>query len=138
MHNRLDTISECDKGTDRPTDRISDSQIGYQHQANKPVNVIRRIRIHAKAKHYFTAVWQQVKNETILQRICIFFSADNHAHAGVNKRVDNLIDWLIFIKVHVTNVHAQTVMTRWQNNISKNAHTQTSQTNRQLKAVKWI
>jgi len=24
---------------------------------------------------------------------------------------------LIFIKVHVTNVHAQTVMTRWQNNI---------------------
>ena len=25
-----------------------------------------------------------------------------------------LIDWLIFIKVHVTNVHAQTVMTRWQ------------------------
>ena len=26
-------------------------------------------------------------------------------------------NWLIFIKVHVTNVHAQTVMTKWQNNI---------------------
>ena len=25
----------------------------------------------------------------------------------------DLIDWLIFIKVHVANVHAQTVMTTW-------------------------
>jgi len=46
----------------------------------------------------------------------------------------SLIDWLIFIKVHVTNVHAQTVMTRWQNNILKHTH----KLARQLKAVKWI
>ena len=36
-----------------------------------------------------------------------------------------LIDWLIFIKVHVTNVHAQTVMTRSQNNINTHTHTHT-------------
>jgi len=34
---------------------------------------------------------------------------------------------LIFIKVYITNVHAQTVITTWQNNISKTSK-QASQT----------
>jgi len=41
--------------------------------------------------------------------------------AELTENLSDLIwsDWLIFIKVHVTNVHAQTVITTWQNNIEK-------------------
>jgi len=45
----------------------------------------------------------------------------SHRAARPQKSCLLLIDWLIFIKVHVANIHAQTVMTTWQNSIKEQA-----------------